>query len=128
MKIKVNEASGVVLDWLVAKCEGYSPISHSRLATVMVERRNARGVMQPEHITSLRFSSNWAQGGPIIEREKLGVIPHGLTYKSSNLANTLLGFGDTPLVAAMRSFVLSKLGDEVDVPNELVERPSINLV
>ena len=29
-------------------------------------------------------------------------------------------FGPTPLIAAMRCFVASKLGDEVEVPNEIV--------
>jgi len=30
--------------------------------------------------------------------------------------------GDTPLIAAMRCYVASKLGDEVDVPEELLEQ------
>ena len=31
-------------------------------------------------------------------------------------------FGPTPLIAAMRCFVASKLGDEVDVPDELIKQ------
>jgi hypothetical protein len=31
----------------------------------------------------------------------------------------LIGVGPTPLVAAMRCYCASKLGDEVDVPEEL---------
>lgn len=30
------------------------------------------------------------------------------------------GYGPTPLIAAMRCFVASKLGDEVEVPDELL--------
>lgn len=29
------------------------------------------------------------------------------------------GYGPTPLIAAMRCYVASKLGDEVDVPDEM---------
>jgi hypothetical protein len=28
-------------------------------------------------------------------------------------------YGDTPLIAAMRCYVASKLGDEVEIPKEL---------
>lgn len=122
MKIKVSEASGIVLDWMVAKCEGYTPINHSRLATVMVERRNARGVMQPEHITSLRFSADWAQGGPIIEREKIATnfsVKRNCWF-AENFMETDAESGTTPLEAAMRCYVASKLGEEVEVPNELI--------
>ncbi len=30
------------------------------------------------------------------------------------------GMGPTPLIAAMRCYVASKLGDEVDIPEELL--------
>ena len=68
-------------------------------------------------------STDWAQGGPIIERE-------GITLRScidgaawdAELAyeETILASGPTPLIAAMRCFVASKLGDEVDIPEELL--------
>jgi len=70
------------------------------------------------------YSTDWSQGGPIIEREKIGVNyqsnkplwvatpPLGANYKRN------VG-GTTPLVAAMRSYVASKLGDEVEIPEEL---------
>lgn len=32
-------------------------------------------------------------------------------------------YGETPLIAAMRCFVARKLGDIVDIPDELVEQP-----
>jgi hypothetical protein len=34
--------------------------------------------------------------------------------------NEFACFGDTPLIAAMRCYVASKLGDEVEVPAELI--------
>lgn len=127
MKIETSELVGSALDWAVAVCEGYTPVRHSRLAAVMVEKMSARGVMQLEHISSLRYSTNWAQGGPIIEREKLDVcwtLFQGwvsLRCTAINEADLHQQEGPTLLVAAMRCYVASKLGDEVDVPEELLK-------
>jgi hypothetical protein len=140
MKVKTSELNGAALDWAVDKCEGYSPIDHSKLATVVLERKNARGVMQPEHITNLRFSTDWAQGGPIIEREDISFRKyhnpksdaHGKYYamicRESGTTVHWKGWGampqngPTPLIAAMRCYVASKLGDEVDVPSTFINK------
>ena len=53
---------------------------------------------------------------------------HGLTtcYEGENMDPTFMisedsgYYGTTPLIAAMRSFVASKLGDEVEIPEELM--------
>ncbi len=70
----------------------------------------------PEH------STNWSQGGPIIEREKISTM-----WSLNNQWHACTGFsaqghllGPTPLIAAMRTFVTSKLGDEVEIPEELL--------
>ena len=67
-------------------------------------------------------STDWAQGGPIIEREVI-CIGSGMDA-STWYANKGCGqhhrFGPTPLIAAMRCYVASKLGAEVEVPDELV--------
>lgn len=66
-------------------------------------------------------SSNWVQGGPIIEREGISwhcgnkTSWHAYGYGSSENFS-----GPTPLIAAMRCYVASKLGDEVDIPEELL--------
>ena len=71
-------------------------------------------------------SADWAQGGPIIEREALTVKmrhPNPRLWVSYNGWNHDPGFstsGPTALIAAMRCYVASKLGDEVEVPEELV--------
>lgn len=77
----------------------------------------------------------WQQGGPIIERENLGQLPpdghrfgawcafywtpsqHDLAFDDSVEHKQ---WGATPLIAAMRCFVAAKLGDEVEVPDELL--------
>jgi len=118
--MKTSELIGPTLDWAVAKCEGYTPINHSRLATVMVERVNARGAWVPMQVSALRFSTDWAQGGPIIEREciALKALAAEPVYWRARTFGTSIG--PTPLIAAMRCYVASKLGDEVDIPKELM--------
>ena len=69
-------------------------------------------------------TADWHQGGSIIEREKIGIVP------SDDDANVWIGSmlepewkfnrtGPTPLIAAMRCYVASKLGDEVEIPEGL---------
>lgn len=123
MKIKTAELTGAALDWAVAKCEGY------RLDLV------PEGSYQP--------STDWSQGGPIIEREGILLRPirrpgHAMDgkclamYDGENTGSLVrwvkredfLGhywIGPTPLIAAMRCYVASKLGDKVDAPEELTK-------
>lgn len=115
MKIKTSELTGPALDWAVAKCEG---IATDKWGVAWVPMRNQ------EHFNE-RFapSNNWTQGGPIIERERISVGTEengwsaNITTASTGIA---LGFGPTPLVAAMRCYVSSRLGDEVEMPEELI--------
>lgn len=108
MKIKTSELSGSALDWAVATILG-DPI--------------ANGLTDDE-----RYSTNWAQGGPIIEREFVtieakGVHPYWwarMAYENEEGREQWSEeSGPTPLIAAMRCFVASKLGKKVDVPEEL---------
>ena len=70
-------------------------------------------------------SSNWSQGGQIIEQEHISIIDcDGYDFwradKMNAQAQVVTAYGPTPLIAAMRCYVASKLGDEVDVPEELL--------
>jgi hypothetical protein len=100
MKVKTNELTGAALDWAVAKAIGeYRPVAVPA------------------------YSTDWAQGGPIIEREGISVARRG-EHSFSPWGAVLQGFefdeeGPTPLIAAMRCYVASKLGDEVEIPEEL---------
>jgi len=64
-------------------------------------------------------STDWAQGGPIIEREKMTLEWTGEDWMAY-IRHDEEYFGPTPLIAAMRCYVASKMGDEVELPNELV--------
>ena len=143
MKIKTNELTGVALDRAVAKCEG-----HFRTDGGAYLAHQGR-VFQP--------STDWAVGGPIIERENITLVRCDDDYKTDakgfttneripvwaaehgtqHSSQTTYGpqgdnwgdayaideadciYGPTPLIAAMRCYVASKLGDEVNIPEEL---------
>jgi hypothetical protein len=102
--MKTNELTRAALDWAVCVAEyGYGA----------------------DYKTN-RYSTDWAQGGPIIEREWIELM------NGSNIAldrwgaikygedgDPFLQYGPTPLIAAMRCYVASKLGDDVEIPEEL---------
>jgi hypothetical protein len=97
----MNELTGAALDWAVhvalyGSCEGHA-----------------------EH----DYSTDWAQGGPIIEREAIQLTPDEYTGTWSaymtNEGEPYVGTGQTPLIAAMRCYVASQLGDEVEIPEGL---------
>jgi hypothetical protein len=94
--MKTSELTGAALDWAVAKIEA-----------------NVWGYFSP--------STNWTHGGPIIEREGMQIQ----TFMDKWLASIPKPFvqrdGPTPLIAAMRCYVASKLGDDIEIPKELTE-------
>jgi hypothetical protein len=102
--MQTSELTGAALDWAVAKCEG---------------RINQHFVTQWEQ-GHRNYSTDWAQGGPIIEREYMYLEYSGIwrAYCTQN-GNSFMSVGATPLIAAMRCYVASKLGDEVELPEEL---------
>lgn len=118
MKVKTSELIDLALDWAVAKCVG--------TLKYYVQPNEKRGTTVWEVIPQTRrYSSIWAQGGPIIEREEIGSFHyihgfHGHTWSASIGSGGFQQDGPTPLIAAMRCYVASKLGDDVDVPEELL--------
>lgn len=118
--MKTSELTGAALDWAVAKCEGvFVEYVNDGITRCLLTRAGA--MFNP--------STNWAQGGPIIEREQIeticnGMQPDGLEWVARTQAEKWtrepLESGPTPLIAAMRCYVASKLGEEVEVPQELI--------
>jgi len=110
MKIKTSELTDAALDCAVAICEhnvGWEPEGEDRDF----------------------YSTNWSQGGPIIDREIISVS-HDTAGNTVEWAAwtpapirdeaEAFGYGPTPLIAAMRCYVASKLGDDIEVPEELL--------
>jgi hypothetical protein len=120
--MKTSELTGAALDWAVAKCEGYT--DYCGATDKMLPPRKEYGWVQ---LFDLNYSTNWAQGGPIIERIKGFLFKHWLESNREgqcqaeihNYDGDWIAFGPTPLIAAMRCYVASKLGDEVEVPDEM---------
>lgn len=111
--MKTNELTGIALDWAVAKCEKKDNCwGRSRLKPYELYR-------------GVSYSTDWAQGGPIIEREKIAVLSPmtGEFWDARDGKRLVTPFiywrGPTPLIAAMRCYVASKLGDEVEIPEGL---------
>ena len=121
--IKVSEATPLQLDWLVAKCEGKNGILHDDGITRCIVIAAASGVYKG----TFKPTISWAQGGPIIEQERLAPEPLLdsncvlIKWRCRNWKGDGSDFyGPTMLIAAMRCCVASKLGEEVEVPDELV--------
>jgi hypothetical protein len=110
MKIKTQDLTGPALDWAVALADGNDE----------GWLRRQMGNPNPETRAIGHYSTNWSEGGPIIDREIGNLYKDHLEDKyAHNKAGTAVGKGPTYLVAAMRCYVASKLGGEVDVPDEL---------
>jgi len=65
-------------------------------------------------------SNVWQDGGPIIEREGIALYLYGNSEWNAHIGGKE-SVGSTPLIAAMRCHVANKMGDEVEVPDELME-------
>ena len=111
MKIKTSELSGYALDCAVYHC---------------VWRWSREFPIMPLPVPP--YSTDWAQGGPIIEREKINISVSAtapwMAWFYDGLEMLDLTDGATPLIAAMRCYVASKLGDEVEVSKELINGQS----
>lgn len=130
-KKRVAELEGAQLDWAVAKADGQgddawlSDFEDVEDAETL-ERVPRRWCMVPcQYDGEKAFipSEEWAEAGPIIEREEINVVApdlesvdHDRLWSADRHEDQRICYGPTPLIAAMRAFVASKLGDEVEVP------------
>lgn len=106
-KIKISEMEAAILDSLVAHALGdVGPSGFWNRDTSDYQK------------TCPHYSTDWAQGGPIIERE--GIPTYQVFSASGKMWRAGGQIAETLLVAAMRCYVASKLGDEVEVPKELL--------
>ena len=99
--MKTSELTGKALNWAVGKAEGLD-----------------------DWLAPVNYCGQWEHGGPIIEREGITVSDGspvtGLEWMACDRGSTHIQHGPTYLIAAMRCYVASKLGDVVNVPEELV--------
>jgi hypothetical protein len=104
--MKTEELTGAALDWAVAKCEGKSHIV----------KELYKYFYSP--------STDWKIGGPIMEREGIDCTFHpGATihWTAMHVDCDHIDFrAPTLLEAVMRMYVYIKLGDEVEIPEDLI--------
>jgi hypothetical protein len=125
MQIKTSELTDPALDWAVAKCKEYRVFKDAVLAGSIKRGWWFSGLsIDPNMwapLANFSPSTNWAQGGPIIERGLLVLYPDPSDgWRARSYMDLTYYKGSTPLIAAMRAYVASQLGDEVDVPEELL--------
>ena len=115
--MKTSDLIGHALSLAVAKCEGRDDVV-----------LNLNGTLYSDVRMAFDYPTDWELGGPIIEREFIELRPGSYTGKDRLWAawsqnrrgdRSIGNTGPTPLIAAMRCYVASKLGDEVEIPEEL---------
>lgn len=141
MKINTSDLIGPALDWAVAVAMGMSYWT-PRNAIWDTDFGYTEWVLDDDGVLK-RFefdgsrsraghwceherytpSTDWSQSGPIIERELICLdLLDGFAWVAyTKFDGPGKGVGPTPLIAAMRCFVSSKLGDTVEVPDELMQ-------
>lgn len=117
--MKTSELTGPALDWAVTSIVEPEALRYGP-ADWREQRRSA--VIRGEY--KHRYHQSWAQGGPIIERNHISIIDcDGFDFWKAEVMDTrarvVIAYGSTPLIAAMRAYVASKLGDDIEIPEEL---------
>lgn len=124
MKVRTYHLIGAALDWAVAKC-----VEQDEQLKAALFRFYSKGCpFEP--------STAWAHGGPILNleidviRKRSKAEEQTLEYPDPNfkfkaeifgdIEGYFCAFGPTALVAAMRCYVASKLGDVVEIPDDLL--------
>ncbi|PHM50162.1 phage protein NinX family protein [Xenorhabdus sp. KK7.4] len=146
MKIKTSELTGKALDFSVAKAIGmdiymcsrshddeygwignYEVTAHS-FETSVITFGLCKNLCIEFNGDSTRYSPStyWEQCGRLIEEYKVQfvLVTDAIIEASSHLMNKKLvvsEFGSNHLEAVCRLIVLGKLGDEVEIPDELLE-------
>lgn len=123
--MKTSELIGDQLDFWVAKADGkmlFRAPSFDAAADRWQWISDGGNKLHNLPLGEWQPSTKWAQGGPIIERERIGLqwLGEGKGWFAGHCRppqpGVADGRGETPLIAAMRAFVAGKLGDEVELP------------
>ena len=128
--MKTEDLEGSALDWAVAKAEKIRVVIPEiwKECKPPLLAKIAAAKAFPYGPPSWEPSKDWSQGGPIIEAQKIDLeyfnhvedwlAIHPRHYEGPPYASA---HGETALVAAMRCYVKSKLGEEVDIPKRIAD-------
>lgn len=113
--MKTSDLTGAALNWAVAKCEGATEVWQIANGEWIIEFKGVK-----DWFDQYEYSTDWRVGGPIIEREMIDLQPVMRLHTKDVYWRACGGFlSPTPLIAAMRCYVASQLGDEIELPKEL---------
>jgi hypothetical protein len=118
MNVKTSELTGAALDWAVAVADGldYAVDMPQEIGGLLYYAENGE-------MHRYSPSTNWNLMGTIIEQNMISIAPalhEGWEAWPWPIDEKIMAWGDTPLEAAARCYVASKLGDVVDIPEELL--------
>lgn len=117
--VKTSELSGAALDYAVATCDGWYDYDQEDKA-FRADKSKGYGWLSLDEFNP---STDWAHGGAIIEREGLSIEPfkgRSNDWRAFDFKEGHVYAGESALIAAMRCYVASKLGEAVDVPDTLL--------
>lgn len=118
--ILISTASEPQINWLVANLEGHEPRYSWMLEQDGWEVWQAAERAWGNPIPA--YTQDPIRAQRIATREKIGwfwVGGHPETWSAANPKGTSVEDGPTPLIAAMRCYLVSKLGDTAEVPKGL---------
>jgi hypothetical protein len=125
MKVQTSELSGIQLDYAVAICLGGIDFHYDTVATYWITIDGKDRALSKSWAQAFAPSTDWSHGGPIIEGERILIQPEigkegcGNAWSAISMRDTE-AYGPTALIAAMRCYVASKSGDEVEIPAGLL--------
>lgn len=131
MLTETSTLKGLALDWAVCTALGHTGLYKADYGRLF--KASDYGISKLG-FKRLKPSTDWAQGGPIIDREGITVGPHTTSpfiahYGSASVQTHWADryTGPTYLVAAMRCFVANRIGLNVNVPDELLNEAPAHL-
>lgn len=123
IEVQTSTLAGAALDWAVAQVEGVTYLPYYIGVSAFHDKKN----WSTKYFSNFQPSTKWSDCGPLIEaRMKAcgafcdGLWQHQGIYKCSYERGGSVSEGETPLIAACRAIVATKLGDTVQVPKELI--------
>lgn len=126
--VHVCDLTGTALDWAVAQYENKLWLAYENavLGQKPTPPRPSEYLRDCDFSHEFSPSTNWSYGGPIVEREmiQIGRGVQSCNWSANQMASGHAWIvGSTPLISAMRCFVRSNLGSEVQIPIEYFEPP-----
>lgn len=130
VEVKTADLIGRALDWAVLSIERPESAGGN---VDCVHRFDTDGGVRALYLEdgdllsvfTARYSVDWSQGGPLIEKHQIELKWEGIDGKAywwSATHQDVVQFqlGDKPLIAACRAIVAAKIGDTVQVPEKLL--------